>query len=699
MYYALRLVLALSTTLQAPVGPRLVVTHDGNGPPNVVATGWVAVLIIFTFFASIIAVAVRFILLRRRAHALAVASATQFQSLFEHNPCSLLVYDVHTLDVIQVNQSAINLFGYSKEELLQHMAVLLSPEDLAPFVREQAALIDLTAHSHMVTRMRRKDGVILDVDVRGHPTSAGGRTARLVMILDITQRLAAERGIRVAAEEAHAARHMLQSLINVAPHAILATDEQLRVTVWNEAATALFGWTEAEIMGRPLPYVPADQMPDFLLRVQSTRDDAVHGSEVTRQRKDGTLIDVFVASAVLLNDEKLPVGYIGVFTDLSERKLLEQQLRQSQKMEAVGRLAGGIAHDFNNILTVISSYSSMLLADHPDDIDTDPLQEINTAVRRAAALTRQLLSFSRKQVVQLAPIDLNTVVTHIEPMLRRIVPENIRFSATLPALLGCVMADSGQIEQVIMNLVVNASDAMPDGGSLSLETGNVELDDEYVRAHADVVAGSYVMLAATDTGIGMNAETLSHIFEPFFTTKPEGQGTGIGLATTYAIVRQFGGHIWVYSEPGSGTTFKLYFPRQDVPPVDLEALKRKSGPRVRQGVVLLVEDDATVRRSVSSMLTRHGYEVIEAVDAENGLALVAQHQETISTVLTDLMMPGMNGRDFSAAIRVAHPRMRIVLTSGYTDDEVLRRGLLENGRLFLQKPFSAEQLLGAIDGS
>ena len=656
--------------------------------------------LLVAFFAAVIGVIARLLQLRQRERRLSDASIAQYRSLFENNPSPMFLYDLRSLEIVSVNLAALDLFGYTAAEFARLTVLDLVVPELAEQVTRQVAALDPLVHDDVLMRMRRKDGSVMDVDTRGRPADIEGHTARLVMVLDITERIAAERAVHSAAQEAREARDVLRSLIDVAPHAIIAMDSDYRVTIWNNAATALFGWTEDEVIGKPLPYMRPEQADDFAARRRLALEEGViPPMEATRMRKDGSIIDVLTASAILRGTDGSTVGYIGIFTDLTERKLLEQQLRQSQKMEAVGRLSGGIAHDFNNILTVITSYATMLLDDHRADADTESLREISAAARRAAALTRQLLSFSRNQMLQLSPLNVNRVVGDMEPMLRRIVPENIRVSTSLQSDLGVALADGGQLEQVIMNLVVNAVDAMPDGGLLKLETGNVDLDDEYVRVHPDVVAGPHIMLAASDTGIGMDAATLNRIFEPFFTTKSVGRGTGIGLATTYAIVKQFGGHIWVYSEPGSGSTFKIYLPRssaaavveQDAPPV--------SSRVGRNGSILLVEDDTAVRRSIRGMLVRHGYEVLEAVDGESGLALIGSHEGTIDTVVTDLMMPGMNGTALAAALATTHPGLHVVFTSGYTDDEVVRRGLVTHGHTFLQKPFTSEQLLRAIDSS
>jgi CheY-like chemotaxis protein len=361
-------------------------------------------------------------------------------------------------------------------------------------------------------------------------------------------------------------------------------------------------------------------------------------------------------------------------------------------MEAVGRLAGGVAHDFNNLLTVIISYTDLLLEDLDRD---DPKREDVTAVRKAAegaaALTHQLLAFSRKQVLQPKVLDLNATVASTEKLLRRLIGEDIRLVAKLGSSLGRVKADPGQIEQVIMNLAVNARDARPAGGQLTIETADVAMDEAYVRGHPTAEPGRYVMLAVSDTGIGMDEQTKAHIFEPFFTTKELGKGTGLGLATVYGIVKQSGGFIWLYSEPGQGTSFKIYLPLVE------ESAQRHAMPAVAKlprgtETILVVEDAPAVRTVIRQVLERQGYTVLEAPNGEAAFALATKHHGPIHLLLTDVVMPGVNGRQLSEQLARPRPDMLVLFTSGYTDDSVVRHGILESGIAYLQKPFTPDGL-------
>jgi nitrogen-specific signal transduction histidine kinase len=382
----------------------------------------------------------------------------------------------------------------------------------------------------------------------------------------------------------------------------------------------------------------------------------------------------------------------GIVMDITERRQLGEQLRQSQKMEAVGRLAGGIAHDFNNLLTVIKGYSELMLEDleGADPLRTE-VDEIKKAADRAASLTRQLLAFSRQQVLAPKVVDLNTVVGNMDKLLHRLLGEDIDLFTILEPGLGRVKADPGQIEQVIMNLAVNARDAMPKGGKLTIETANVELDEHYTREHAVVKPGSYVMIAVTDTGVGMTDKVKSRIFEPFFTTKEVGKGTGLGLSTVYGIIKQSGGYVWVYSEVGLGSSFKVYLPRVDAP---AEITSPVSSLPTRRGTetVLLVEDEDGVRALERQVLHKHGYNVLEARNGGEALLMCERHQGEIDMLLTDVVLEQMGGRELAERLLKVRPEMKVLYVSGYADDAIVHHGVLKPGMAFLQKPFTTEAL-------
>jgi two-component system, cell cycle sensor histidine kinase and response regulator CckA len=424
-------------------------------------------------------------------------------------------------------------------------------------------------------------------------------------------------------------------------------------------------------------------------------------SEVKIIRLDGTLVDV-ETSAAPFQEDGVPAIQV-VFRDISDRKKLQEQFHQAQKMEAIGKLAGGIAHDFNNLLTVISGYSDILIAPLPAH---DPmrgfLHEIQKAGERAAHLTRQLLAFSRKAVVEPRVLDLNSLVTETEKMLRRLIGEDISLTTTLARALGQVKADAGQVEQVIVNLAVNARDAMPQGGKLTIETCNVELGNEYAMLHPEVKPGAYVMLAVSDTGSGMSQETKARIFEPFFTTKGLGQGTGLGLATVYGIVKQSEGHLDVHTDLGRGTSFKIYLPSVNG---NQSSSKSNHGVKIAphgKETILLVEDEESVRRMTKLALRSLDYTVLEAENGEQAIRVCEQHKQPIHLLMTDVVMPQMGGRQVAERLTACRQGIKVLFVSGYTDDAVVRHGVLQAEVAFLQKPFTqmglARKVREVLDG-
>jgi signal transduction histidine kinase/CheY-like chemotaxis protein len=409
--------------------------------------------------------------------------------------------------------------------------------------------------------------------------------------------------------------------------------------------------------------------------------------------KDGTRMEVEVSSQ--------PVPFVGhrarlvLARDVTEHRRLETQLRQLQKMEGIGRLAGGIAHDFNNVLGVILGYGDRLLRRLPED-ERKEIREVMKAAEHAATLTRQLLSFSRKQVLEPRILDPNVVVQEIEGMLRRIIGEDIHLVTVLRQRGGAIKADPGQLHQVIMNLAINARDAMPNGGTLTIETADTELDESYAAEHLEVCPGPYVMLAVSDTGIGMDRETQSRIFEPFFTTKEAGKGTGLGLATVYGIVKQSGGHLWVYSELGHGTTFKVYLPRVANAAEGAQAPAASNPLPKGTETILLVEDDESLRDLAREILEEQGYAVLKASTGKMALELAEEHAGPIHLVMTDLVMPGMSGRELAERVTKRRLESRVLFMSGYTDDALERQGILEGNAAFVGKPFTLDGLLRKV---
>jgi len=516
-----------------------------------------------------------------------------------------------------------------------------------------------------------------------------GQLKRLLPAIERELREAKGRAALRAAEAGY------ETLVEQAPVGIYRSNPEGRFLSANTALVRMLGYESAADllrldMARDVYADPAERQG--LVDRDTYSDRQYDDVEATWKRKDGGLLTVQLNVRAVRNAARQVEYYETFVRDVTEQRRLQQQVLQSQKMEAVGRLAGGIAHDFNNLLTVITSYSDLLLEDlGKDDPKRDDVEQVRKAAEGAASLTRQLLAFSRQQVLAPRVVSLNAVVDSLQKILRRVIGEDVELATALAPDLGAVKADVGQLEQVLMNLTVNARDAMPTGGKLTIETANVEHDPAYARAREGAAVSRFVMLAVTDTGVGMDEATKARIFEPFFTTKEAGKGTGLGLATVYGIVNQSGGFIWVYSEPGNGTSFKIYLPRVDAPAEGVKAAGSVSVPRGTE-TVLLVEDAAAVRAVAKQVLQRQGYTVLEAPHGEAALHLAQKHRGPIHLLLTDVVMPVLSGRRLAEQLAPLRPDMKVLYASGYTDDSVVRHGILESGTAYLQKPFTPDSL-------
>jgi len=504
--------------------------------------------------------------------------------------------------------------------------------------------------------------------------------------------------LRSAQEGLRRSEVNFRSLVTNAPYGICRCDATGKLLSANPALVSMLGYASAsELVGRSLPTLYAESQQWFTAADYFRSSQRFTGVIAEWLRNDRSTIIVRLSGRTIHDEKNTP--FFELFAeDITEHRVLEQQLRQAQKMEAVGRLAGGIAHDFNNLLMVISGYCEFLLERiGPDPGVRGPAQEIAKAAKRATALTVQLLAFSRKQMLAPKLLDLNAVLTENLKLLNRLIGEDIDLVMIPGGDLGLVKADPGQVEQVIMNLAVNARDAMPHGGSLVIETANVRLDESYARTHAGVETGEYVMIAVSDTGMGMDSETQTHIFEPFFTTKGP-KGTGLGLSTVYGIVKQSGGYIWVYSELSKGTTFKVYLPR--VSPAGETIAPQPPATMAEaphgQETILLVEDESTVRELTQQYLQGQGYTVFEAADPNVALQISHAHSGPIHLLLTDVIMPGMNGRELAQRITAARAETRVLYMSGYTENAIGHNGTLDEGINLLQKPFTLPSLRARV---
>lgn len=585
-------------------------------------------------------------------------------------------HDVYLID--------FRLGGYSGLELLQ--------EAIAQGC--SAPLILLTGQGDRIVDMEAMKAGAADYLVKGQIDAP---------LLERSIRYAIERKRAAEALNASETRYRVVSeLTSDYAYAFRVEPDHRVVSEWvTEALNRITGYTPGELenMGGWPALVYPDDKPPLAERVDlliSGQQDVREFRIITKAGQVRWLRDY--ARPVWNEDQKRVVRIYGAAQDITERRQLEEQFRQSQKMEAIGQLASGIAHDFNNILTVILGNCDFLLNNvRPDDPLRREVEQIERAGARAASLTRQLLAFSRQQVLQPREVELNTIIMNLEKMLKRLIGEDIELLTILDPQLRPLKADPGQIEQVIMNLVVNARDAMPEGGKLTVETRNVYLDEVYVARHAAVTPGPYALLSISDTGIGMNNETLARIFEPFFTTKELGKGTGLGLATVHGIVTQSGGHIWVYSELGHGTVFKVYLPQLLQ---STETAKNNTLPAAMvkgSETILLVEDEELVREMTNRILRKYGYTVLQAGHGKEALRVCETYKDKINLLITDIIMPGgMNGHDLAQRLVSLHPEMKILYMSGYTDNAFARQGVLIPGIAFLQKPFTPKSLIRKV---
>jgi two-component system cell cycle sensor histidine kinase/response regulator CckA len=627
---------------------------------------------------------------QRRAEKALLESETKLRALFESDLVGILFGDVHG-GIQDANEKFLRMVGYTRDDLRAGLrwsaltAAEFRPLDAAGIAeaRERGACVPFEK------QYIRKDGRRLWVLV-GYVLLEPERERSVAFVLDIDARKQAEDELRRS--EVRFASVFESSLIALG----IAETSSGRLIDVNNRCAEFFGYARDEMIGRTVFELglwadPADRERHI---AGISAGGSTSSMETAFRRKSGEIRHALVSMEAMTLARIAEPLIMVTLVDLTERKQLESQLLQAQKMEAVGRLAGGVAHDFNNSLGVILGHTELLLR-QASEAQRGKLEQILKATQRASGLTRQLLAFSRKQIVDPKVLDLNVLLSELEKMLGRLIGEDIDLAIVPGEDLGQVKADPGQLEQVVMNLCVNARDAMPDGGLLRIETANAELDPGHAARHEPLAPGRYVKLAVSDTGCGIEKGILSKIFEPFFTTKEPGKGTGLGLAMVYGIVKQAGGYVWVYSEVGRGTTFKIYLPRVDEPAVAPE-VQETPMPSKGWETILLVEDEGSLRAIAREILEDHGYRVIEAGGANEAIEIARRHPEPIHLLVTDVVMPGMNGRALAESLVAARPELRVLYISGYTDDVIAHSGVLESGTLLLEKPFTTLALLGRV---
>ncbi len=625
--------------------------------------------------------------LRQRTLHLKQKGEIKYRAIFEATGTATLLVDEDTT-ILMANRQCLRLTGYNPQELIGTRGIdYIAPEDRDLVLSYHKARLEDPAKppEQYEARLINKNGKVIHtlLSVSMMP----GSKQSIVSMIDIT-----------AQKEAEAAHERLSAAIHHAAGAVIITDTEGNIEYVNPAFERVTGYSRNEALGKNPRILKSGQHDASFYKnlwETITSGRTWYGKFINR-RKDGSLFIEEASISPIFDASGKITHYVAVKRDVTREEELEQQLLQAQKMEAIGRLAGGVAHDFNNMLSVILGYSDIILRQlRPEDPLADKVKQIVEAGKRSAALTRQLLAFSRQQTLQPKALDLNVLIRNLEKMLGRLIGENIDLKLELADDLYRVMADPGQIEQVIMNLVVNARDAMPDGGKITIETANVELDELYARNHMGVSPGKYVMLAISDTGHGMDKDTLSKIFDPFFTTKEKGKGTGLGLSTVYGIVKQSGGNILVYSEPEKGTTFKIYLPETKAQPHEEKEeeapIESSAGEHI-----LVVEDEEALRNLAGEILKRLGYRVTVAANGGEALLLIEKKGLKPDLLITDVIMPNMSGKELVEILRENHPHLKVLYMSGYTDNAIVHHGVLDAGVHFIQKPFTINDFASKV---
>ena len=627
------------------------------------------------------------LVMRRRAHVVR-QSEGQYRLLFEANPQPMWVFDYADWRFLAVNTAAIQSYGYSREEFLAMTIQEIRPLEDVPKLAADLYNSQEGLRSAGIWRHRKRDGCIILVEISSQPLVFKGKSACLVLAVDITER---ER----VRQEIEWQRDRLQrqaELIDLSKDAIITTGADRVVSSWNAGAEKLYGWSKAEAVGRAVGDL-LQAPPALAAEIENALQDKLHWEgELTQTAREGRAVTVDSRKVLRRDPAGVPAGLLEINRDVSDQRRLEEQLRQAQKLQSIGQLAGGVAHDFNNLMTIVSGYAGMALEELSDaDPLRDPLVEISQAAARATGLTRQLLTFSCRGMRSAARIDLNDVVRDMERLLRRCISEDIALTMSLDSSRPVVFADRSQIEQVVLNLVLNARDAMPRGGKLIIEAARMFVDASFAQEHLSLRPGWYAQLSVTDTGEGMTPEVRRQCFEPFFTTKKAGQGSGLGLSTVYGIVKQSDGGIFVSSEPGRGCAFRIFLPAVDAP-AEAVAAAPDVGSLSGNETILVVEDEEGLRKYVRETLERRGYKVVDTGSGREALQIARTASRPIDLLLTDMVMPEMNGAELTEAFSQARPHVPVLRMSGYSD----RMWSQNPSSDFVQKPFTPSMLLKSI---
>lgn len=635
----------------------------------------------------------------------ATAGSTPHLGVLEASPNPIIAVD-RTGQIIYANPQVETTFGYAHDELIGQPVEILIPERIG--TRHVGYRDGFLAHPNarpmgigMDLAGRRKDGSEFPVEISLSPVGSGASREVFATVVDITARKAAERGLADSEQR-------FRAVLEASPNPIIAINRAGQIIYANPNVEATFGYSRIELTGQPVELLIPERVGEQhvghrngFMAHPNARPMGI-GMDLAGRRKDGSEFPVEISLSPVVTDDGIEV--FATVVDITARKAAETQLLQAQKLESIGRLAGGIAHDFNNMLFAIRGFGEMLTEDlapdRRDQFDHDAalgsVKAITAAADRAAALTLQLLAFSRRQVVSPRTIDLNMSVQSIEPMLRRLIEEHIRLEISLETGIGMIRADPSQVDQILLNLVVNARDALPEGGTVTITTRATEFEEQDASEHFEASPGKYIQLAISDTGIGMDRETRAHIFEPFFTTKELGKGTGLGLATIYGIVHQLGGHIWLYSEPGQGSTFKLYFPLHEAP-ADVVPSAPSPVAAQRTGTVMVVEDEETVREMTTMLLERAGYQVVSVPDGVAALTVISEGTIDLDVLVTDVIMPRMSGVKLAERLIERYPSIGLVLLSGYLAETLDLSFVISRGARFVSKPVASREFLAAVD--